>query len=128
MSTLVNQLVAKGYLRREPSPSDRRAAVLTATDAGTERLDRWADERVRLYAEGLGRLEPDEVAALRAALPVLRRIADSRPDPDPGSGSESGSGSEPEPQGRHDRRDGSDHEQHSLRAGRRIHATQRPDR
>lgn len=74
VSTLVNQLVAKGYLRREPSAFDRRAAVLTATDAGGERLARWADERVRLLAAELAGLGSDELAALRAALPTLHRI------------------------------------------------------
>lgn len=77
VSTLVNQLVAKGYLRREPSPTDRRAAVLTATDAGSERLALWADARVRLLATELGRLDSDELAAVRAALPALRRITTS---------------------------------------------------
>lgn len=74
VSTLVNQLVAKGYLRREPSPSDRRAAVLTTTDAGAERLALFADERARLLADELGRLEPEQLIALRAALPALRQI------------------------------------------------------
>ena len=94
VSTLVNQLVAKNYLRREPSTSDRRAAVLTATDVGVERLARWADERVRLLAAELDRLEPDEVTALRAALPVLRRIAESLsgPGPEPGAAPEPGLG------------------------------------
>jgi DNA-binding MarR family transcriptional regulator len=75
VSTLVNQLAAKGYLRRDPSATDRRAAVLNPTEAGTERLARFADERLRLVTAELSRLEPEELAALRAALPVLRRIA-----------------------------------------------------
>lgn len=75
VSTLVNQLVAKQYLRREPSPSDRRAAVLEATDVGRERLNRWADERMRLLAAQLARLDADELAALRAAAPALRSLA-----------------------------------------------------
>lgn len=75
VSTLVNQLAAKGYIRRKASESDRRAAVLTATDAGTERLARWADERVNLIATELDRLDPDELTAVSAALPALRRIA-----------------------------------------------------
>ena len=75
VSTLVNQLVAKGYLQREPSAADRRAAVLAATGAGSERLARWRDERLRLLTAELDRLDPEEVAALYAALPALRRIA-----------------------------------------------------
>ncbi len=75
VSTLVNQLVAKDYLRREPSPSDRRAAVLNTTDAGRDRLNRWADERTRLFAEQLALLAPADLDALRAAVPALRRLA-----------------------------------------------------
>lgn len=77
VSTLVNQLAAKGYLRRKASESDRRAAVLTTTDAGTERLARWADERVTLLAAELNQLDPAELVAIRAALPALHRIATS---------------------------------------------------
>ncbi len=75
VSTLVNQLVAKGYLRREPSASDRRAAVLTATEAGRDRIRRWQDVRSRLLADELDRLGPDELAVLRSALPALRHLA-----------------------------------------------------
>ena len=81
VSTLVNQLVAKDYLRREPSAADRRAAILTATDAGTERLARFADERLRLLTAELDRLDPADLAALRAALPALRQIATGLSEP-----------------------------------------------
>lgn len=81
VSTLVNQLVANGYLHRDSSTADRRAAVLTATDAGRERLARWADERVRLLADELERLDSDELVALKAALPALRHLAAGLADP-----------------------------------------------
>jgi DNA-binding MarR family transcriptional regulator len=81
VSTLVNQLVANGYLHRDASTADRRAAVLTATDAGRDRLARWADERVRLLAGELERLDPDELIALKAALPALRHLAAGLADP-----------------------------------------------
>jgi DNA-binding MarR family transcriptional regulator len=81
VSTLVNQLVAKNYLRREPSPSDRRAAVLSATDAGRDRLSRWADQRTRLFAEQLDHLAAAELDALRAAVPALRRLAAGLTEP-----------------------------------------------
>jgi DNA-binding MarR family transcriptional regulator len=81
VSTLVNQLVANGYLHRDASAADRRAAVLTATDAGRERLAAWADERVRLLAAELERLDPQQTAALAAALPALRALAANLSDP-----------------------------------------------
>ena len=75
VSTLVNQLTAKGYLHRGPSAADRRAAVLTATEAGRDRLERWADERVRVLTSELDRLGFGEAAALEAAMPALRHLA-----------------------------------------------------
>jgi hypothetical protein len=92
VSTLVNQLVAKDYLHRDPSTADRRAAVLTATEAGRDRLARWADERVRLLVGELDQLEPDELDALRAALPALRHLATSLSGSSSGPGSGSGPG------------------------------------
>jgi DNA-binding MarR family transcriptional regulator len=83
VSTLVNQLVTRGYLQREPSATDRRAAVLTPTDAGTERLARFADERLRLLTAELAHLDPADVAALRSALPALRQIATGLADAQP---------------------------------------------
>lgn len=51
--------------------------MLRATEAGRERLERWADERAELFARQLGRLSGDEVAALEAALPALRALTDA---------------------------------------------------
>lgn len=51
--------------------------MLHATAAGQERLSRWADERAELFARQLHRLSEQDVAALAAALPALRALADS---------------------------------------------------
>ncbi|WP_051450278.1 MarR family winged helix-turn-helix transcriptional regulator [Actinospica robiniae] len=77
VSTQVQHLIKLGYLDRETSPTDRRGAVLRATEAGRERLERWADERAELFARQLGRLSAQDVAALEAALPVLRALTDA---------------------------------------------------
>jgi DNA-binding MarR family transcriptional regulator len=76
VSTQVQQLARLGYLSRETSPTDRRGAVLRATEAGRERLARWADERAELFERQLGRLSTQEVEALAAALPALRALTD----------------------------------------------------
>jgi DNA-binding MarR family transcriptional regulator len=77
VSTQVQQLSRLGYLSRETYPTDRRGAVLRATAAGEERLSRWADERAELFAHQLLRLSGEHLAALTAALPALRALADS---------------------------------------------------
>lgn len=80
VSTQVQQLSRLGYLSRETSPTDRRGAVLRATPAGEDRLSRWADERAELFARQLPRLDEDDLAALTAALPALRALADAIAD------------------------------------------------
>lgn len=77
VSTQVQQLARLGYLSRDPSPLDRRGAVLTATPAGRERLARWADERAELFARQLDRLKGPDLEALAAALPALRALAEA---------------------------------------------------
>ena len=47
VSTLVNQLVAAGMVRRAVDAADRRAAHLTLTDEARGRLARWRSARAR---------------------------------------------------------------------------------
>ncbi|MFF1355057.1 MarR family winged helix-turn-helix transcriptional regulator [Streptomyces sp. NPDC058297] len=76
VSTLVNQLVKAGFLRRETDPSDRRSALLYATPAAAARLRDWQIRRSTLMREQLAALGPPDRAALAAALPALRKLAD----------------------------------------------------
>src|SRR4051794_21631417 len=48
VSTLVNQLLDAGLLRREVDPADRRAARLFVTEAAVARMSRWREARRRL--------------------------------------------------------------------------------
>ncbi|MFD7893647.1 MULTISPECIES: MarR family transcriptional regulator [unclassified Streptomyces] len=75
VSTLVNQLSRAGYLRRETDPSDRRSALLLPTQAATSRLADWEARRSALVREQVARLTDEERAALAAALPALRKLA-----------------------------------------------------
>ncbi|MFG3280894.1 MarR family winged helix-turn-helix transcriptional regulator [Streptomyces sp. NPDC048111] len=76
VSTLVNQLVRDGFLRRETDPGDRRSARLHATRAAEDRLGDWQRRRAALVREQVARLDAADRAALAAALPALRRLAD----------------------------------------------------
>ena len=76
VSTLVNQLVEAGLMRREVDPDDRRAARLLLTDAAGARLARWRGARSRLVGDVLERLPAHDVEALGAALPALRSLLD----------------------------------------------------
>ncbi|RDG32815.1 MarR family winged helix-turn-helix transcriptional regulator [Streptomyces corynorhini] len=75
VSTLVNQLSRAGYLRRETDPEDRRSALLLPTQAATSRLGEWEAGRSALVREQVARLAEEDRAALAAALPALRRLA-----------------------------------------------------
>ncbi|GAA2093500.1 hypothetical protein GCM10009759_20130 [Kitasatospora saccharophila] len=75
VSTLVNQLVGQGLLRRETDPADRRAALLHATGEAVELLADWRLRRTALLGEVLAELDGPDRAALAAALPALRAVA-----------------------------------------------------
>jgi DNA-binding MarR family transcriptional regulator len=75
VSTLVNQLTADGLLVRETDPADRRSARLLPTPEGAARLAYWRARRSELLGQQLARLTEDDQAALRAALPALRTLA-----------------------------------------------------
>ncbi|MEU8965370.1 MarR family transcriptional regulator [Streptomyces sp. NPDC048491] len=77
VSTLVNQLVKGGYLSRETDPGDRRSARLHATPAALDRLHDWQRRRAALVREQVARLDPADRAALAAAMPALRRLAEN---------------------------------------------------
>ncbi|MEV7007582.1 MarR family transcriptional regulator [Streptosporangium sp. NPDC051022] len=76
VSTLVNQLTAAGLLRRETDPADRRSALLLPTAEAEARLRAWQERRAVLVRRHVERLGEDDRAALAAALPVLRRLAE----------------------------------------------------
>ncbi|MFJ5229183.1 MarR family winged helix-turn-helix transcriptional regulator [Kitasatospora sp. NPDC088391] len=75
VSTLVNQLVGQGLLRRESDPADGRAALLYATEEAGERLAAWRARRTALVGTAVAGLPAAERAALAAALPALRSLA-----------------------------------------------------
>ncbi|MFF9350924.1 MarR family winged helix-turn-helix transcriptional regulator [Streptomyces sp. NPDC014734] len=77
VSTLVNHLVAEGLLRRDTDPCDGRAALLYPTRAGEARMREWRARRDALFRDHVARLGAADRAALAAALPSLRRLAES---------------------------------------------------
>ncbi|KIQ66819.1 MarR family transcriptional regulator [Kitasatospora griseola] len=75
VSTLVNQLVGQGLLRRETDPADRRAALLYTTEEAARRLADWRARRTALVGEVLAELPADQRTALMRAMPALRTVA-----------------------------------------------------
>jgi DNA-binding MarR family transcriptional regulator len=75
MTKILSALEAHGFVTRTPDPVDRRQVVVAANPAGRalladdrQRKDKWVSQR-------LATLEPNERAALAAALPVLEKLS-----------------------------------------------------
>ena len=83
---LVDRLVAKGLVRREPSPHDRRARFAVLTPDGTALIDRIFPEHARCVAQvmnGLDASEQAEAAVLlrKLGLTAAAETRNAAPDP-----------------------------------------------
>jgi len=76
MSRIVERLSRYGWAARHPDPTDHLARLVSITEAGTELLDAMRRERAGRLALGLAHLQPQQIAALLAALPALESLAD----------------------------------------------------
>ncbi|WP_171171666.1 MarR family winged helix-turn-helix transcriptional regulator [Streptomyces sp. I05A-00742] len=68
---IVDRLEARGLVRREPDPSDRRVKNVVATDEGRETIRRVREE-MRATHHALDSLDADERAVLHGLLERLR--------------------------------------------------------
>jgi DNA-binding MarR family transcriptional regulator len=74
MSGHVDRLAAAGLVRRDPVAGDRRRHALALTDEGEALFRRIRSQRTAWLAARLQELEPDELAAVDAALEPLARL------------------------------------------------------
>jgi DNA-binding MarR family transcriptional regulator len=78
MAQNVQELEARGYVRRRPDPDDRRRAFVELTEAGREALALDRAHREGWLARALEEeLATEERALLERVLPLLRRLADA---------------------------------------------------
>ncbi|MGO9216986.1 MAG: MarR family winged helix-turn-helix transcriptional regulator [Streptosporangiaceae bacterium] len=78
MGATLAALEARGLVERRPDPEDGRRAVLSLTSAGQQVLRDKRSARVAQLAEALsGAFTPAEISQLRAAAPLLDRLAES---------------------------------------------------
>jgi DNA-binding MarR family transcriptional regulator len=77
MTRVVAALEGRGLVRRMPHPTDRRQAVLTATDHGRDFVQQVRQLREAWLALRLQELTPEERAVLEAAIPLLARLSQS---------------------------------------------------
>jgi len=78
MAQTVGDLEADGFVTRRPDPDDRRRALVELTDEGLARLHADRAARDGWLARAIAdKLSPEEQATLRAAVDVLRQLAES---------------------------------------------------
>src|SRR5258706_11959689 len=78
MTQLVTRMEREGLVSRTANSADRRAVLVEATDAGLDLLRRRRAERAAALQHMLGRLAPQDQAAIAAALPALARLVQAR--------------------------------------------------
>lgn len=80
MTRLVEILTDAGWVERRRDPSDQRCLLLALSPAGHATLDTLRDEAATQLSTEMADLTDDERAALEAAVPVLRKLADRHLD------------------------------------------------
>lgn len=71
LTGVLDRLESRGYLTRTASPTDRRATVITTTDAGRRVAKRIRKAMTDLERRALATLPPESVEAFRAVLTAL---------------------------------------------------------
>ncbi|GLW70364.1 MarR family transcriptional regulator [Kitasatospora phosalacinea] len=75
MTRIIAMLEEKGLVRREPHPEDRRQVVVSSTEQAEEILNE-SRRRRNAWLAGLAEgLDPEEWERLKAAAPVLYKLA-----------------------------------------------------
>ncbi|MCM2419997.1 MULTISPECIES: MarR family winged helix-turn-helix transcriptional regulator [Streptomyces] len=75
MTRIVAMLEAKDLVRRDPHPDDRRQVVVSQTEQAEAMLEESRRKRNVWLAQLTEGLSDDERAVLRAAAPVLEKLA-----------------------------------------------------
>lgn len=76
VSGLIGQMINAGLVARDVDPADRRASVVTLTNAGRDQLAAWTQAHERRLDAALSALDDTDRAAVTAALPALFRLAE----------------------------------------------------
>jgi len=77
MGATLAGLEARGLVGRQPDPADGRRAVISITEAGRQVLRDRRGAHTQLLAGALAAgFTPDEIEVLRAAAPLLERLAE----------------------------------------------------
>ncbi|WP_062461444.1 MarR family winged helix-turn-helix transcriptional regulator [Demequina soli] len=75
---VVQRLVERGWVAREPSLEDGRVRLLSLTDDGVALVGQAVDDAERVFVEHLDALSDEQVEQLRGILATI--VADAGPD------------------------------------------------
>ena len=75
MNRTVNHLLERGYVTRVTDETDARKVSIDLTDLGRDFVEETRRRRDRWFEDRLGKLTPEERAALDAAVPVIRKLS-----------------------------------------------------
>ncbi|MFD0634523.1 MarR family winged helix-turn-helix transcriptional regulator [Catenulispora yoronensis] len=76
MTVLVRVMEESGLVERRGDPSDKRVTLVWLTEAGAAYVKARREAGVQGFAGLIEQLTADEIEALAAALPALRRLAE----------------------------------------------------
>lgn len=76
MGTTIAELERRGLVAREKDPEDGRRIVLSITETGRRVVHDRRGKRTEVIARALGGFTPEELEQLRAAAPLLERLAE----------------------------------------------------
>ncbi|HVX54997.1 MarR family winged helix-turn-helix transcriptional regulator [Nocardioides sp.] len=77
MSATLAGLERRGLIERASDPRDGRRVLLSVTAEGRATIEAKRAVRTQQIAAALGHLAEEEIAALRAAVPALERLAEN---------------------------------------------------
>lgn len=75
VTKIVTKLEDLGLVKRTTVPGDRRVSLVSTTPAGSALLEEVRTRRTAYLNRRLSRLDPAEIEALIAALPILELLA-----------------------------------------------------
>ncbi len=76
LTSIIDQLEARGYVRRNPSPHDARVRLVTVTDRGQELIALSRPVIAEIEATWTAHLGPARAGQLRQTLTALAEITD----------------------------------------------------
>lgn len=76
VSNLLKEMVPAGLVQRRSDPADGRAVIVEVTARGRQGMETFRDDRAVVIARALDELPGTERAAVIAALPALRSMAE----------------------------------------------------